>query len=287
MPDVAAGCDRAELLCGWSRSRSAAGSARSPTIWYGRITSRLRSTSKTQYLVRMLSSVCLAKNVFVKPVRSAIAPVARVGPPARELEACSTSAACRAPPRLLGHVRVAGGVGVVLRLRAVADHEELDVLEQAGAGPEAVALVAVDLVERLADVHAAPLELDVHQRQAVDEDGDVVAVRALAPPSTPTSYWLMTCSRLLWMFRLSISRMFLTVPSSRARTWTWSSWIRAVFSTMPSFAPAIFSVKNRCHSASVNSIAFSASSWARRLATSADSLGDRAGTRRPGPGGAR
>ena len=41
-------------------------------IWYGRITSSLRSASKTQYRVRMLSSVCLAKNVFVKPVRSAI-----------------------------------------------------------------------------------------------------------------------------------------------------------------------------------------------------------------------
>ena len=68
---------------------------------------------------------------------------------------------------------------VVLRQRAVADHEQLDVLEQARAGPEAVALVAVDLVERLADVDAAALELDVHQRQAVDEDRHVVAVGVL------------------------------------------------------------------------------------------------------------
>ena len=48
------------------RIRSAA------TIWYGRITSSLRSTSNTQYFVRMFSSVCLAKNVLVKPVRSAM-----------------------------------------------------------------------------------------------------------------------------------------------------------------------------------------------------------------------
>ena len=87
-------------------------------------------------------------------------------------------AALARPPASLD-VLAAGGVGVVLRERAVADHEELDVLEQPGAGPEAVALVAVDLVERLADVDAAPLELDVHHRQAVDEDRDVVAVRAL------------------------------------------------------------------------------------------------------------
>ena len=99
---------------------------------------------------------------------------------------------------------------VVLRQRAVADDEQLDVLEQARAGPEAVALVTVDLVERLADVDAAALELDVHHRQPVDEHGHVVAVGVLRPPSPwPTSYWLMTCSRLLWMFCLSISEMFL------------------------------------------------------------------------------
>jgi hypothetical protein len=72
---------------------------------------------------------------------------------------------------------MAGGVGVVLGERAVADHEELDVVEQARAGPEAVALVPVDLVERLTDVHAAALELDVDHRQAVDEHRHVVAIR--------------------------------------------------------------------------------------------------------------
>ena len=56
------------------------------------------------------------------------------------------------------------GVGVVLGERAVADHEQLHVLEQPGARPEAVALVPVDLVERLTDVDAAALELHVHQR---------------------------------------------------------------------------------------------------------------------------
>ena len=76
---------------------------------------------------------------------------------------------------------LAGRVGVVLRQRAVADHEQLDVLEQAGVGPEALPLVAVDLVERLPDVDTAALELDVHHRQAVDEHGHVVAVRRGRP----------------------------------------------------------------------------------------------------------
>ena len=74
------------------------------------------------------------------------------------------------------------------------------------------------------------------------------------------------------MFRLSINTRFLNVPSSRSSTWTWSSWIRAVFSTIPSFAPAILVVKNRHHSSSENSIAFSASSCARRFAINASSL---------------
>ena len=45
---------------------------------------------------------------------------------------------------------------------------------------EALAAVAVDLVEGLTDGHPAPLELEVHQRQPVDEDRHVVAVRPCA-----------------------------------------------------------------------------------------------------------
>ena len=61
-------------------------------------------------------------------------------------------------------------------MRAVGDDEYLHVLVESAAAPEAVALVALDLVECLLDGDSAPLELDVHERQAVDQDGDVVAV---------------------------------------------------------------------------------------------------------------
>lgn len=66
--------------------------------------------------------------------------------------------------------------------------------------------------------------------------------------------------------------MFLVEPSSRLWVWTWSSWMRTVFSTALSFAPAIFSAKNRRHSASLNVMPLSASSWARRFAMSSASL---------------
>lgn len=68
-------------------------------------------------------------------------------------------------------------VGVVLRQRAVTDDEQLDVFEEAGPCPEAVALVAINLVKRLADVHTAALELHMHQRQPVDENSNVIPVR--------------------------------------------------------------------------------------------------------------
>ena len=59
---------------------------------------------------------------------------------------------------------------------AVRDDEDLHVLEKTGARPEALALVALDLVERLAKLDAAALQLDMHERKAVDEDRHVVAV---------------------------------------------------------------------------------------------------------------
>lgn len=72
----------------------------------------------------------------------------------------------------------ADNVAVVLRERAVRYDEQLDVSEQDGAGPETVALVAVNLVKRLTDVHTATLEFDVDHRQAIHQHRDVVAVLA-------------------------------------------------------------------------------------------------------------
>lgn len=76
----------------------------------------------------------------------------------------------------------AHGVGVVLGAGTVGDDEDLHVAEEsvAGASVEGVALVAVDLVEGLAQFFATSLEFDVDEGQAVDEDGDVVAVGARA-----------------------------------------------------------------------------------------------------------
>jgi hypothetical protein len=54
------------------------------------------------------------------------------------------------------------------------------ILEQGLLAVEALLAVAVHLVEGLADGHAALLQLHLHQRQAIDQDGHVVAVGVAA-----------------------------------------------------------------------------------------------------------
>lgn len=75
----------------------------------------------------------------------------------------------------------AGGVGVVLSVGAVGDDKYLHILKQAASRPEGVPLVAVDLVEGLPDGHAPALELDMYQRQAVDQHRHIIAVIVACP----------------------------------------------------------------------------------------------------------
>ena len=70
----------------------------------------------------------------------------------------------------------AGGIGIILGIGAVGDDKNLHILKQTAARPEAVALIALNLVERLADGDAAAFQLNMHHREAVDKDGDVIAV---------------------------------------------------------------------------------------------------------------
>ena len=104
-------------------------------------------------------------------------PVVRVSPERSEFKAVGGLALLSAG--LLMHGVPARGVGVILGVAAVRDHEDLDILKQTAPGKEAVALIAVDLVERLADRDAAAFELDMYHRQTVDEDRDVIAVVVL------------------------------------------------------------------------------------------------------------
>lgn len=103
-------------------------------------------------------------------------PVVGIRPEGRELEAVGRLLLVR-----LGRLGIldgvpAGGVGIILGVGAVADHEDLDILKQTAAGPERIPLISVDLVERFADGHAPSLQLHMDERQAVHQDRDVILV---------------------------------------------------------------------------------------------------------------
>ena len=104
--------------------------------------------------------------------------VARIRPKRCELKTVARLLARPAPRRIhLADMARTRRIRIILRIRPVRNDENLHILIQPRARPEAVALVAVDLVERLANLHAAPLQLQMHERQAVDENRHIVAVR--------------------------------------------------------------------------------------------------------------
>lgn len=73
----------------------------------------------------------------------------------------------------------ARAVGIVFRVRAVGDDKNLHILKQPRTGIKGIALIAVDLIERLADGNATALQFNVNKRKAVDEHGHVIAVVVL------------------------------------------------------------------------------------------------------------
>ena len=72
-------------------------------------------------------------------------------------------------------------VGVVLRISAVGDDEDLHVFVQSAACPKAISLVTVNLVERLSNRYATAFQLDVYQRESVHQNGHIVTVVMLCP----------------------------------------------------------------------------------------------------------
>ena len=52
----------------------------------------------------------------------------------------------------------------------------MDVFKKSATCPKAIALVAFDLVESFAELDTATFELDVDERETVDENCDIIAV---------------------------------------------------------------------------------------------------------------
>ena len=70
---------------------------------------------------------------------------------------------------------VSGGVGIILGVGAIGDHKNLHILIQAACRPEAVPLIAFNLIECFADSNAAAFQLHMDKRQTIDENGHIIA----------------------------------------------------------------------------------------------------------------
>ena len=74
-----------------------------------------------------------------------------------------------------------GGIGIILRICAVGDHEDLHEFIQPAGRPEAIPLIAVDLIEGFSNGNAPALQLDMDQRQAVDQHRHIIAIVMSCP----------------------------------------------------------------------------------------------------------
>ena len=74
-----------------------------------------------------------------------------------------------------------GGIGIVFRIRAVGDHEDLHEFIQSAGCPEAVSLIAIDLVKRFPNGNAPALQLDMDEWQAVDQYRHIIAIVMSCP----------------------------------------------------------------------------------------------------------
>ena len=68
------------------------------------------------------------------------------------------------------------GVAVVFCFCSVADNEDLNEIEHRSTSPKGITLVAVDLIERFLDGNAPAFQFNLHHRNTVHENGNVVAV---------------------------------------------------------------------------------------------------------------
>ena len=65
-------------------------------------------------------------------------------------------------------------------MSAIGDHKDLDVFKETASRPKRFTIVTIYLVKSFFDLHAPALELDVHHRQAVDQDRDIITVSSPA-----------------------------------------------------------------------------------------------------------
>ena len=111
--------------------------------------------------------------------------IIRIRPETCEFEAVARLRPARPALLILLHRIEARTVRIVLRIRPIGNHENLYILVEPCPCPERIPLIPIDLIECLADLHPAPLQLQMHQRQPVYQDRHVIAIVIGSPILLP------------------------------------------------------------------------------------------------------
>ena len=75
-----------------------------------------------------------------------------------------------------------GGIGIIFRECAIGDDKNLHILIKSRTCPEAVSLIAIDLVESFLDRNPTALQLHMNQRETVHKNGHVISGIVISGP---------------------------------------------------------------------------------------------------------
>ena len=130
---------------------------------------------------------------------------------------------------------------------AIGDDENLDILKKTAGCPEAVSLIALDLVEGFPNGDTSAFKLNMNQWHAIRKDGYIIT----SVVSTCGFLILVDDLQLVVVNILFIYyAMFLVKPLSSLKLCRSSTWIFRVLLTIPSFLFVRYSLQKRSHSLS-------------------------------------
>ena len=105
--------------------------------------------------------------------------VMRVRPEAGKLKAVACLFLTRAALFVLILSIISGRIGIIFSIRAIGDNKNLHILKQSAASLKRLTLITVDLIERLTNWNTTAFQLNMDERQAIDQHRNIITVIVL------------------------------------------------------------------------------------------------------------
>ena len=102
--------------------------------------------------------------------------VFRVSPERSELKGVAGLLSLALAVTFLADCANPSSIRVILRVSSVLDHENLYIFIQTAPSPEAIPLVAINLVKRLFECNSTTLQFNMDKREPIHQNCDIVAI---------------------------------------------------------------------------------------------------------------